>query len=359
MNTIKIAKTTINHKFETIQLLRFFAFLIVVICHATFYTAERLKKGFYLYQSGYNGVALFFVISGFVMIVSSQKLVDKKDGWSIFSIRRIIRIVPVYWLLTTYKLILMLALPGLIIHSRLSALTVLKSYFFIPALNLDGVLFPIVGVGWTLNMEMFFYLLFAIALVVKIKPVIFLGFVLIPLFILSFYAQDSWPDCTLYAQPIIINFMLGVFAASLILNNIKLPKKLAFFILFVSLLALVIPNEYILPSLHNNQLTYKMIIFLVSLLIVYSSTSIEKQIHFSPPAWLVFLGGASYSLYLLHPMIAPIAPAILNILGMPLPWLSVICAIGIAITGGSLFFLYCEMPITAFFVRHARKSNLI
>lgn len=346
-------------KFNTIQLLRFIAFFIVIVCHATYYTADRLVKGFYQYESGFNGVVLFFVISGFVMIVSSEKLAKREDGWRVFTMRRLIRIVPIYWLLTTYKLVLMFFASGLVHHAHPDLGTVIKSYLFIPSLNMDGVMFPILGVGWTLNMEMFFYLLFALALAIRVRPVVFLSLVFIPLFVLSFYARESWPVWRFYTAPIVINFLLGVIAAKLILGNIRLSENTGLFTLVAGLLVLIMPNEYIMPLVNQSQLVYQLIMFIASFFIVYSAASIENHLSFSIPGWMVSLGGASYSLYLIHPLIAPLVPTVLKMLKMPFALLSVLGAISIAIAGGFFFYRFCETPVTDFFIRHARRLNLI
>lgn len=357
-NKVSLSREKPTEKFHTIQLLRFVAFFIVVVCHATFYTAERLVKGFYQYDSGYNGVVLFFIISGFVMVVSSEKLLLRDKAWQVFAVRRIVRIIPIYWMLTTYKLILMFFASNLMLHSHISLITGLKSYFFIPALNADGIFYPVVGVGWTLNLEMFFYLLFAIALAIRVRPVVFLSLSFIPLFILSFYARTSWPDCRFYAQPLIINFILGILIAKLILNGLRLSKLISMVLLVTGLFVIIIPNEFVLPLLRHNQLYYKLFVFTAAFLVVYSAVSIEKHLKFQIPAWLMFLGGASYSLYLIHPLIAPLAPAIMKVLNLPFPWTAVCAAISLALAGGVLFYLFIERPLTKFLVRKAGSLNL-
>src|ERR1700760_1806110 len=107
------------NKYNTIQVFRFIAALMVIILHSTYYLSERLIPGFPTYAAGYNGVCLFFVISGFVMIISSQKLLNAAGGWKIFAVKRVIRIVPVYWIITTYKLLLLIFISSLIYHARL------------------------------------------------------------------------------------------------------------------------------------------------------------------------------------------------------------------------------------------------
>lgn len=346
-------------KFVTVQFFRFLAAFIVIIYHATYYTADRLDKGLNQYQTGHNGVVLFFVISGFVMIISSEKLIGKNDGWRIFMMRRLLRIVPIYWLVTSYKAIVMLFSTKLVKHAHLDTLTLIKSYLFIPARNIDGSFRPLLGVGWTLNFEMFFYVCFAIALALKIRPIAFLSIIFTPLVVLGFYRTESWSDLSFYTDPIIINFLLGLVAAKLVVMNVKLPQYPAIIILLISMVILVFPKSIILPALLGSETVYLMLVSVVCFLIIYSTASAEKYLSVFVPSWVVFLGGASYSLYLIHPLIAPIAPAVLKAIKMPLPWLSITGAIIASLICGTLFYYFFENSITNFFLKRAKKRNLI
>src|ERR1700760_3356697 len=123
-------------KYEIIQVLRFVAALMVIILHTTFYTNERLDNSTIIYDQGFNGVRLFFVISGFVMIISSERLIDKPRGWVIFGV---IRIVPIYWIITGYKVIVLIFASSLVLHTVLDWGFIVKSLFFIPAINKEGM----------------------------------------------------------------------------------------------------------------------------------------------------------------------------------------------------------------------------
>ena len=80
-----------------------------------------------------------------------------------FVIRRIIRIVPLYWIVCTIFLVTLKVVgedPGLGLPY------VIASYFFIPFPEpQDGAEFPFYFLGWTLEFEMFFYLLFSVSLI--------------------------------------------------------------------------------------------------------------------------------------------------------------------------------------------------
>jgi exopolysaccharide production protein ExoZ len=104
------------------------------------------------------GVQLFFCISGFIILRSAENL---PCGWSAawnFSKKRLIRVVPIYWLVTI-SYICKLYVEG---HPVLP-LDAIKSFLFIPFTNDLGLIRPVLGVAWTLNYEMFFYALMALA----------------------------------------------------------------------------------------------------------------------------------------------------------------------------------------------------
>jgi len=131
--------------------LRAIAVLAVLIYHAQFNFSGQL-----FFNGGFIGVDIFFVISGFVMVISPRFLVTSEDGWKIFLKKRILRIVPLYWAATTFKLVVILFISSLVLHAKLDWLVIFKSYFFLPSHNLDGEIKPFLGVGWTLVFEMFF-----------------------------------------------------------------------------------------------------------------------------------------------------------------------------------------------------------
>ncbi len=126
----------------SIQLLRAVAAMSVVFFHME--TTPQL---------GIFGVDIFFVISGFVMAMVTSG--NPSAGG--FLLNRIIRIVPLYWILTTALAVVVLAAPNLILSTTFNLTNFLKSLFFIPYFKESGLLQPFLFVGWTLNYEMLFY----------------------------------------------------------------------------------------------------------------------------------------------------------------------------------------------------------
>jgi exopolysaccharide production protein ExoZ len=207
-------------KINAIQGLRGIAALLVVADHSLLRFSEwtntqALKSDHLLYVAellGRHGVEIFFLISGFIMTVTSYEEFGKHNAPPNFLWRRIVRIVPLYWVITAL-VIGQLVWQG---HAPNPA-WVAKSLAFIPYENESGSLQPLLRRGWTLNYEMFFYALFAVALV--LRPRRGLTAVIAALVFLTF-AGRIWlsDDCTskscefagFYSQPIILYFAGGI-----------------------------------------------------------------------------------------------------------------------------------------------------
>lgn len=141
---------------HSLQALRGLAACLVVYAHA-FDLAKVLSAGQpvqgrlgYLEDFGAIGVDVFFVISGVIITLTAQRIVDLPSAHR-FALRRVLRVVPYYWLLTGLLVGLTL-LSGLPDPRRIPA-TVL----FFP-FSEGAFAMPYLAVGWTLCFEMLFYL---------------------------------------------------------------------------------------------------------------------------------------------------------------------------------------------------------
>src|SRR5215510_5466128 len=147
----------------SIQALRAVAALLVFWGHAiNAVTAEVAADFPPLY--GPFGVDIFFVISGFVMVYSSERLFGRPDAPIKFFARRFVRIVPLYWAATA--ILVWFVVP------YASTKAVLGSLLFTPRIPSEA---PLLYVGWTLIFEMFFYTVFAVALLAKRRVAVVAG----------------------------------------------------------------------------------------------------------------------------------------------------------------------------------------
>ena len=115
------------------------------------------------------GVDVFFVVSGLIMYLTGRHL-----GPGDFLARRITRIVPLYWILTLLVSLVLFIRPELFRTTVVTGRYLLDSLFFIPYRNPahGGDVMPILVPGWSLNMEMFFYLIFAGLLAVSARALL-------------------------------------------------------------------------------------------------------------------------------------------------------------------------------------------
>jgi peptidoglycan/LPS O-acetylase OafA/YrhL len=287
---------------KSIQLLRAIAAISIVLNHYASYAFGIDVGGF--------GVDIFFIISGFIIayIVSRDT-----NG---FLVKRIIRILPLYMIATLMITGIILIFPNLINNAQVSFSTIIKSLLFIPyKLGNSG---PILVQGWTLNFEMFFYLVMAICiLVIKRKKylsiicaVILLLFISlltlinIDSYILSFYRNGLLPEF-IYGLLLYQGYAYydkRVYIPPLIQS--KLLKMIisicALIIILLSLLYLFLGDIYEIQFSKNRNINYGVpcLMFVIAVLSLENHINNSFFIRFG-----IKLGDASFAMYLFHPFI--------------------------------------------------------
>ncbi|MFD2739614.1 acyltransferase family protein [Sulfitobacter aestuarii] len=155
-------QTPTNTRLAGLQSLRGLAALMVLIGHilaeAEHYRAAPLPLAALPWS---RGVDIFFVISGFIISLSLHRHIARPLP---FLARRLWRVAPLYYLFTTLMLLTLLLLPGAAKDSSLDLAGALHSYAFLPHARPDGRIAPLLSLGWTLNYEVFFYVLCALCL---------------------------------------------------------------------------------------------------------------------------------------------------------------------------------------------------
>jgi exopolysaccharide production protein ExoZ len=160
-------------KIHFLQALRAIAAWLVVADHAVLDVTQgnvRNPATFVAWAMGSLGVYVFFVISGFIMTHICWTDFGQRGASAKFLRKRTIRIVPLYWLATLAAFAFHKVSAT---HGANDALPELvRSLLFIPYQNDGGGWSPILPQGWTLNYEMFFYAVFAAAIVLPRKAAI-------------------------------------------------------------------------------------------------------------------------------------------------------------------------------------------
>lgn len=310
--TIEPMPAALTTRFEGVQALRGVAALLVVATHATFYASERLDPAFDVWNYGTIGVEIFFVISGFVMVISVRGLIGQPDAWRFFMMRRLVRIVPMYWLATSVKVAALLLAPAVVLHADLHLGRVLASYFFLPTRNPDGRAEPLLGVGWTLIFEMFFYVVFAAALALRAHVLYFVGAIMTACSLAFLWRPTSdWPIYTYYLDPIVLHFLVGMVIGYFALDRSwrRLAMGLAYcWGLYAAIVLLGPVGGW---GIYRNGVLRMLVATMLVLAAVVFARACQRL-----PAVLSKLGDASYSLYLFHPILAPAIPVVMLKLGI-------------------------------------------
>ena len=280
-------------KFNSIQALRALAAIIVVTLHAQGivpkYTSTITKSGEWMGCFGAYGVDLFFVISGFAIAYTIHRS-NPTPGE--FLLRRLIRIVPLYWSLTLFYVFLAWVLPVAFNDgSQVTATHLGTSIAFVSFLN-NPV--PILGVGWTLEYEMLFYLvsfvvlLFTSSLFVPVT-ILFMGFIVFGNIDFGFVNLSAF-----FKNQIIFEFILGLAIAKFYLEK-RLLLRHGILLLIALAMTLFATEGY--------RLFYAGIPAAIIVLLALRYDYLLMRL--GAMKWLKVMGDASYCLYLIQVFIIP------------------------------------------------------
>ncbi|WGD28930.1 acyltransferase [Ancylobacter sp. WKF20] len=347
----------------SVQCLRALAAIMVTIAHgfeeaiSVFHLALPIS----LVALG-KGVDIFFVISGFIIYYSSVSRGQYLLGVRRFAYLRIVRVVPLYYIFTTIYLFTAIISPKTLNKGVNGVAHIISSYLFVPYPNPEGALAPLLALGWTLNYEMQFYLLFGI-LLVAVPPRYLGASVIGALVSVSVIGQIIDPDPTsplhFITNSIIIEFGMGV-ALAMVYQRVgksfaNVGMALGCFAVGIGLLLWL--NTPPLPFDLSRFITAG----LPALLIVGAGVLLwpadrEERL----PGILVELGNSSYSLYLSHRFVQrPLQIAFTHFLPSAswVGWAYAGCAVIAAISAGHVVYLLLERPLLRWFRRSDRASR--
>lgn len=282
------------NRLANIQSLRGIAALLVVFSHLLVieqkYSPDQFLGSWMSF--GMVGVDLFFVISGFIMVYVASNM--RRGGKSAleFLFARMTRIYPLYWLVSAALLMVWLVRPDMVFSSFSTEPNIIKSFLLYPDAR-D----PLLAVGWTLIHEVGFYLVFALALL--LKPKWLLPFLLLWVVVLSggqYLGLGTNLVTALLFSPLTYEFLAGAFAGWVFHKwNAKfaLPILVAGLVLWaVSLSLLISAGHSMIASPAGRAIHFA----LPATLTVYGLAGIKTNL----PKWSQTLGDWSYALYLTH-----------------------------------------------------------
>lgn len=259
-------------QYLSIHYLRAVAAVMVVAVHIFNYGLVEISDPTLVHWLK-QGVAIFFVISGFVMVTSTQ---GRAIGPGEFMRKRFLRIAPLYWVLTIAWLAF---LPGWDLGHLAGSLLFLPS----PDPVTGAMRSPLLEPGWSLNYEMFFYCAFAAILMLPEKMRFWVAAITLGLFSQAPHWFDLPPYIAYFASQLLLLFVAGMGIARF---NWRLPLWVG----VAGFAALAIA-----PQFTDN---WTLSVFVPTAAIVIGARSLDG--HLRQWAMPSLLADASYAIYLTH-----------------------------------------------------------
>ncbi|PTR34332.1 hypothetical protein C8J98_102520 [Luteibacter sp. OK325] len=301
-----------EHKLAWLQALRGVAALLVVFLH----DREALKvaglDGAFeaMFPLG-MGVDLFFLISGFIMVLTTRGF-DGSLGYAWrFLVKRFVRIWPIYAIVTVAYVavgqhgVQGFREPGVLVQA-------LEGLLFIPH---DPVHFPLyfqmtVGVAWTLCFEFGFYVVFAAAMLFGKYRYLALAawfattLVVVPVVqgtldfsVSSLHIVHGLRYTVLALNPIVWDFVLGMLAGWIYMSSLRVDRRVLIGVVTAASLLIVVVGWHALGLVNFHGPRGWGLLMAIAFLGVVLSAKVRP---FQVPARMVWLGDVSYSLYLIH-----------------------------------------------------------
>jgi len=332
-------------RLANIQILRAFAALMVLVSHlGTEFVDIAARRGL---DISFNptpwtsGVDLFFVVSGFIMVVTAGNSFGTPGATGRFLSRRIARVVPLYWLLTTAVLAGGLLAPRLLNVPVVDAWHIVASYLFWPAARATGEIRPVLALGWTLNFEMLFYLLFGLALALPRRwGLAALAGGLLGLVALGQLTQLPGVALPFWASPVLLEFLAGMAVGLLYRPALRLGAWPALMMIGAGLVALLASGS---AADHRDQIPAVLTLLVPAALVVACAAAAPDMARGLAGRAIMAVGDASYSLYLVHPFAIRPLHAAWNAADLPL-WLFPPAAIALSIGVALALFHAFERP---------------
>ncbi|CAK9884779.1 MAG: hypothetical protein XXXJIFNMEKO3_01171 [Candidatus Erwinia impunctatus] len=280
----------------SVQILRAVAVLMVVLFHVLI-KAKLLGLTSISFSLGAAGVDLFFVISGFIMVYITY---NKPYSRISFLKKRVFRIIPLYWILTSIAAIVFI-LQSSLVNSHNGETTVWGSYTLLPV-NGKAML---LAVAWTLQYEFLFYIIFSAFLSFDKKRYFLTSAAMLSIASLSFFKHDNYA-ISFISNPIIIEFVYGMLAFFILKHNkpntILCLTAGAILLYFFDKIGLDLDDRYIGYGI-------PMLLFFLGVASMESKSIIMRS---RLSKSLSYIGDASYSIYLTHTLSISFTTLILN-----------------------------------------------
>jgi exopolysaccharide production protein ExoZ len=335
-------------RIHILQALRTYAALPVVLFHTGYVITGIHKVGVF-------GVHMFFLLSGYIMAS-----ICTSDTHA-FLRRRVIRIVPSYWLMTILLYCFAAKFPRLMNATQAVPIELLKSLLFIPFMKTNGLFQPILFVGWTVNYETFFYVVLAVALFISKRRALLIAsiFVLAIVGVSSVFENQS-AIAKFYSNPVIVEFIFGLIAFYCVhaipKDRAAQLKYLWIAIMTVALISLPLIEGFNLFPSASTVIQFGPLSFLL----IWSSCLLAIGGSDIRPGLIVLIGDASYTLYLVHPYIEMLLD---RVVAKRIPLFHIttlfgcLFAVAVAVAVSILLYLKVEKPALSYLTRRLCRRD--
>jgi exopolysaccharide production protein ExoZ len=330
-----------------IQYLRAVSALVVVWVHSLYVmpgVVDQLGKPYF---EPSTAIDVFFLISGFIMVVTTTR---KEMRPAEFFCIRLVRIVPLYWI-ATLSLVACAAAGHSLRDVNYRPLAVAKSLLFVPYAAVEGVpgsLWPILQQGWTLNYEMFFYILFAISLAVTPRwRLIGLSSTLAALVLAGhLFGPFAGPMASVYTNPLLLDFIAGMLLAYFWVR--AAPGHWLSYPLLLVAVGLCAIGSHSRP------------VAMGGATIIFAGC-LHPRVCATRNHLLMDLGNASYSMYLSHQFVLDGLASLWVRVFPPVTWISsaifMVVSVSCCAMTGCLCFRFVESPATSYLMKLVRRST--
>ena len=291
--------------YRTLHACRAGAASLVVLFHlgGTFASPKYFgMPGFDLaFGWGDAGVEFFFVLSGFLISTAHWKDLNRPQRLGAYLYRRAVRIYPTYWIVCAAVCLSALAVPALRSVLPPDAPTLLKSLALVPQdpAVVGGTGSPILFVAWTLQYEVLFYTVAAVAIVSRHAGAAVVATVVLIDLACALGSGCRYPASFLQA-PLIALFAIGVACAGVVARDWRLPAPRA--VAAAAVLAFVTMGAFEMAHGRDALPVDRRLVYgAISGVIIVALAQAEREGRWrATGAWVKPLGDASYALYLLH-----------------------------------------------------------
>ncbi|WP_419689850.1 acyltransferase family protein [Burkholderia theae] len=331
--------------FPNIQAARAFAALAVVAYHM------------HVLPFGQAGVDVFFVISGFIM-----SCVAPDEGRAFFR-KRLVRIVPLYWVTTLGIYAIAVLRPHWLNTTTAAPEYLVKSLLFVPYVKENGHWGPLNLNGWTLEYEMLFYLAVAASLGVARARYATALAALVLAFLGVAMAIAGTPGTIVHhlGQPFVLEFGLGVLAyrvlQTLIARRIAVPVWMCAAAATAAVAAISLPHAVFgTPQAFTRVALWGV----PACVLIVSLAALDMRNQSLSNRIVASLGAASYSIYLIHPYVIGVTEKIVGAHANLQTWtgIATACAtLGVVCVSGYVCHVRIERPMVSVLNRWLRSPS--